>query len=121
MGESRSIMTPNVDIMAAVEQLDHTVTVGDVAVQTGLNIQTVENDLLFLASESGAHLQVSETGDVVYRFPQNLKSHICPQVLLIVVLGLWTMAVMSIFNLILYNHLVIEFLRDSSKGLTQLY
>lgn len=66
-------MTPNADIMAAVKQLDHTVTVGDVAVQTGLNIQTVENDLLFLASESGAHLQVSETGDVVYRFPKNLQ------------------------------------------------
>ena len=67
-------MTPNVDIMTAVEQLDYTVTVGDVAVQTGLNIQSVENDLLFLASESGAHLQVSETGDVVYLFPKNIKA-----------------------------------------------
>ena len=69
-------MTPNADIMAALEQLDHTVTAGDVAVQTGLNIQTVENDLLFLASESGAHLQVSETGDVVYRFPKNLTGRL---------------------------------------------
>lgn len=66
-------MTPNTDIINAVKQLDYTVTVGDVAVKTGLNIQTVENDLLFLATESGAHLQVSESGDIVYRFPANIQ------------------------------------------------
>ena len=66
-------MTPNTDIINAVKQLDYNVTVGDVAVATGVNIQTVENDLLFLATESGAHLQVSEVGDIVYRFPANIQ------------------------------------------------
>lgn len=70
-GES---MAPNPMIMKAVEQLDYRVTVGDIAAKAGVNIQLAEQGLLALASEAGGHLQVAETGDVVYLFPQNFRA-----------------------------------------------
>jgi hypothetical protein len=49
------------------------VTVGDVATQIGLNIAEVNQGLLALAAEAGGHLQVAQSGDVVYQFPQNFR------------------------------------------------
>ena len=66
-------MTPNPAIMRSVEQLGYRVTVGDVATQIGLNIAEVNQSLLALAADAGGHLQVAESGDVVYQFPKNFR------------------------------------------------
>ncbi len=67
-------MTLDPQIMKAVERLDYRVTVGDVATQAGLELNLAEQGLLALASEAGGHLQVAETGDIVYLFPRNFQS-----------------------------------------------
>ncbi|HEY9297469.1 MAG TPA: hypothetical protein VIQ31_14075, partial [Phormidium sp.] len=67
-------MAPNPTIMQAVEQLNYRVTVGDIAAQTGLNINQAEQALLVLASDAGGHLQVAESGEIAYQFPQNFKA-----------------------------------------------
>jgi hypothetical protein len=67
-------MTPNPEIMQAVERLDYRVTVGDIASQAGLNVTVAQQGLLALASEAGGHLQVAESGEVVYLFPQNFRT-----------------------------------------------
>ncbi|MFN9398998.1 MAG: hypothetical protein ACK57R_10395, partial [Dolichospermum sp.] len=66
-------MTPNSAIMRSVEQLGYRVSVGDVATQIGLNIAEVNQGLLALAADAGGHLQVAESGDVVYQFPRNFR------------------------------------------------
>ncbi|MGM3307516.1 hypothetical protein ACSQ6I_16370 [Anabaena sp. WFMT] len=67
-------MTPNPAIMRSVEQLGYRVTTGDVAAQAGLNVAEANKGLLALASDAGGHLQVAETGDIVYQFPQNFRT-----------------------------------------------
>ncbi|BAZ42781.1 hypothetical protein NIES4101_87510 [Calothrix sp. NIES-4101] len=66
-------MTPNPTIMQAVERLGYRVTVGDVATQAGLNVAEANQGLLALASDAGGHLQVADTGDIVYLFPKNFR------------------------------------------------
>ncbi|PSB03551.1 hypothetical protein [Merismopedia glauca] len=65
---------PNPAIMQAVEQLGYRVTVGDIASQAGLKIDLAQQGLLALASDAGGHMQVSETGEVVYLFPQDFRN-----------------------------------------------
>jgi hypothetical protein len=60
--------------MGAVEQLGYRVTVGDVATQAGLNVAEAGQGLLALAADAGGHLQVAESGDIVYQFPQNFRT-----------------------------------------------
>ncbi|MEO1184471.1 MAG: hypothetical protein AAFX46_07060, partial [Cyanobacteria bacterium J06636_27] len=67
-------MAPNPAIMQAVEKLDYRVTVGDVAQTAGLNIEMANQGLLALATDAGGHLQVAETGDIVYLFPRNFRN-----------------------------------------------
>ncbi|WP_392530309.1 hypothetical protein [Nostoc sp. C117] len=67
-------MTLNPTIMQAVEQLGYRVTVGDVATQAGLNVTEANLGLLALASDAGGHLQVADSGDIVYLFPKNFRS-----------------------------------------------
>ena len=66
-------MAPNPTIMQAVEKLGYRVTIGDVATQAGLNVAEASQGLLALASDAGGHLQVAESGDIVYLFPQNFR------------------------------------------------
>ena len=66
-------MSPNQAIMQAVESLDYRVTIGDVVTQTGLNIGLASQGLLALASDVGGHMQVTESGDVVYEFPRKFR------------------------------------------------
>ncbi|MBH8551107.1 hypothetical protein I8751_01630 [Nostocaceae cyanobacterium CENA357] len=66
-------MAPNPTIMQAVEKLGYRVTIGDVATQAGLNVAEAGQGLLALASDAGGHLQVAETGDIVYQFPRNFR------------------------------------------------
>ncbi|MDZ8183487.1 MAG: hypothetical protein RMX96_01315 [Nostoc sp. ChiSLP02] len=67
-------MTLNPTIMQAVEQLGYRVTIGDVATQAGLNVGEANLGLLALASDAGGHLQVADSGDIVYLFPKNFRS-----------------------------------------------
>ena len=67
-------MAPNPSIMQAVEQLGYRVTVGDVSTQAGLNIAEAGQGLLALASDAGGHMQVAESGDIVYLFPRNFRN-----------------------------------------------
>ncbi|MGP1382101.1 MAG: hypothetical protein ACTS2F_01005 [Thainema sp.] len=66
-------MNVNPTIYKAVETFDYRVTVGDVAAQTGLNVEQSRQDLLALASAAGGHLQVSEAGEIAYVFPKNFR------------------------------------------------
>ncbi|MBD2533280.1 hypothetical protein H6G97_28395 [Nostoc flagelliforme FACHB-838] len=67
-------MAPSPTIMQAVEQLGYRVTVGDVATQAGLNVAEANQSLLALASDAGGHLQVADSGDIVFLFPQNFRA-----------------------------------------------
>lgn len=67
-------MVPNPSIMQAVEQLDYRATVGDIATQAGLNVNLAQQELLALASNAGGHLQVAESGEIVYLFPKNFRA-----------------------------------------------
>ena len=67
-------MTPNPKIVKSVEKLNYRVTVGDVAAQSGLELNFAQQGLLALASEAGGHLQVADSGDVVYLFPKNFRA-----------------------------------------------
>lgn len=66
-------MAPNPTIMQAVEQLGYRVTVGDVAAKAGLDVNLAQRELLTLASEAGGNLQVAESGDIAYLFPNNFR------------------------------------------------
>lgn len=61
-------------ILNAVEKLGYRVTAGDVAVQSGLEIEMAQKGLLALASDASGHLQVSETGEIVYLFPASVRT-----------------------------------------------
>ncbi|MDJ1176576.1 hypothetical protein [Roseofilum capinflatum] len=65
---------PNLKLMEAVENLGYRVTVGDVAARTGLNVEETQQGLLALAADAGGHLQVAESGDIAYLFPQNFRT-----------------------------------------------
>lgn len=66
-------LAPEATLIQAVKQLNYRVTVSDVAVQSGLDLQQAERGLLALANESGGHLQVAPTGDLVYVFAADLE------------------------------------------------
>ena len=59
-------MNPNPQLMAAVEELGYRVTCGDVVTHTGIYLEEVRAGLLTLASQTGGHLQVTNTGEVIY-------------------------------------------------------
>lgn len=61
------------DIITAVEKLNYRVTTGDVSAQSGLDLNSVQRDLLNLATRSSANMQVSETGEIVYVFSPQLR------------------------------------------------
>lgn len=67
-------MTPNPLITSSVEKLNYCVTVGDVAAETGLKLAEAQQGLVALAADAGGHLQVSETGDIAYLFPENFRT-----------------------------------------------
>lgn len=67
-------MAPNPAIMQAVEQLGYRVTVGDVATQAGFDVNLAGQGLLALATDVGGHMQVADSGEIVYLFPKNLRA-----------------------------------------------
>lgn len=67
-------MAPRSAIIESIEQLNYRVTIGDVAAQAGLKIEEARQGLLALASEAGGHLQVAESGEILYSFPRNVRA-----------------------------------------------
>jgi hypothetical protein len=67
-------MTPNPTLLKSVEQLDYRVTAGDVAAQAGLEVDFARSGLLALAADAGGHLQVADSGEIVYLFPKNFRA-----------------------------------------------
>lgn len=67
-------MTFNPALLQSIERLGYRVTAGDVAANAGLQVETARQGLLALASEVEGHLQVADTGEIVYLFPNNFRS-----------------------------------------------
>jgi hypothetical protein len=59
--------------MTAVERLGYRATVGDVAASAGISLMLAQQGLVALASETSGHLQVAESGDVVYQFSPKFR------------------------------------------------
>jgi hypothetical protein len=59
-------MNANPQLMTAVEQLGYRVTCGDVVTHTGMHLEVARSGLLALANQTGGHLQVTDTGEVIY-------------------------------------------------------
>ncbi|AFY69673.1 hypothetical protein Pse7367_1381 [Thalassoporum mexicanum PCC 7367] len=67
-------MNPRQATMQAIEKLDYRVTPGDIAAQSGLNLEIANSQLLSLASDTSAHMQVSEAGDLAFEFDRSFKN-----------------------------------------------
>ncbi|WP_448570285.1 hypothetical protein [Trichothermofontia sp.] len=67
-------MATQTAVMEAVTALNYRVTIGDVAAKSGLELATVRQELTSLAAAAGGHLQVAESGEIVYEFPRNFQS-----------------------------------------------
>lgn len=61
-------------ITQAVERLGYRVTVGDVAAEAGIPLMEAQQGILALASDVQAHLQVAESGEIAYVFPNNIQA-----------------------------------------------
>ncbi len=66
-------MAPRIAVMEAVEKLNYRVTIGDVAAQSGLDLNTAQREVLALASETGGNIQVAESGEIAYKFAPNFR------------------------------------------------
>jgi hypothetical protein len=61
-------------VIKAISDLGNRVTAADVASKTGLSLSHSNTMLNAIASETGGHLEVSEAGDIAYRFKNNFQS-----------------------------------------------
>jgi hypothetical protein len=61
-------------VIKAIADLGHRVTAADVASKTGLSLSDTSSMLNAIAAEAGGHLEVSEAGDIAYRFKNNFQS-----------------------------------------------
>ncbi|MGL5035219.1 MAG: hypothetical protein ACRC6M_15625, partial [Microcystaceae cyanobacterium] len=91
-------VTPNPQILKSIEQLDYAVTVGDVATQAGLELNIANQGLLTLASEAGGHLQVTDTGEILYQFPKNFRTILRNRYWQLQLLEIWQ----KIWNVLFY-------------------
>ena len=67
-------MALQLKIIDSVEKLGYRVTVGDVVAYSGISPYVVQKELLSLASDTLGNLQVTESGEIVYIFSQNLRT-----------------------------------------------
>ena len=67
-------MANSITLTRTIERLDYRVTIGDVAAEAGLPLAEAQQQVLALASDVQAHLQVSEGGEIAYVFPKNLQT-----------------------------------------------
>ncbi len=66
-------MAPRTVVMEAVEKLNYRVTIGDVAAQSGLDLNTTQREIVSLAAETGGNIQVAESGEIAYKFAPNFR------------------------------------------------
>ncbi|AFY73320.1 hypothetical protein Syn7502_01217 [Synechococcus sp. PCC 7502] len=66
-------MSSQFSVITAVEKLNYRVTIGDVAAQSGLDVNLAQRELLALATQTSGNLQVSETGEIVYVFSPQVR------------------------------------------------
>ena len=66
-------MTSRTAVIDAVEKLNYRVTIGDVAAQSGLDLNTAQREVLAIASETGGNIQVAESGEIAYKFAPNFR------------------------------------------------
>lgn len=60
-------------LLAAINSTNRRVAIPDVVAQTGLPLGVVSSELNDLAYELGADLDVTESGQIYYQFPSNLR------------------------------------------------
>lgn len=61
-------------LLKSIEKLQYQATPGELSIQTGLPLATVERDLQQLAIAVGGHLQVSNAGEVIYKYPADFQN-----------------------------------------------
>ncbi len=61
-------------LLKSIEKLQYQATPGELSIQTGLPLATVEKDLQQLAIAVGGHLQVSNAGEVIYKYPPDFQN-----------------------------------------------
>lgn len=61
-------------VMGAIDALGGSVTVGDVASAAGVNVSEAERAMTAIAADTGAALEVSSAGDLLYVFPPGYRS-----------------------------------------------
>ncbi len=61
-------------LLKSIEKLQYQTTPGELSIQTGLPLATVEKDLQQLAIAVGGHLQVSNAGEVIYKYPPDFQN-----------------------------------------------
>lgn len=86
LGRVESVVIPPEERKAveeAITSLQFEVTVGDVCARTGLKPQEADSALQRLASDSLATIRVSESGMLMYSFPQDFKGRIAAKSALI--------------------------------------
>lgn len=93
-------MNPNPTLMRAIEQLDYRATAGDVASQSGLALALTQRELLALAAETRGHLQVAESGEVIYLFPKDFRGILRNKFLRLRLQALWERVWRVLFYLI---------------------
>ena len=74
-----TILNSNIPPPATIEAIERSpspLTAADLAALTGNSLQQSNADLVSLSSLSAATLSVSKDGDIIYKFPDNLKSAI---------------------------------------------
>jgi hypothetical protein len=61
-------------LLKSLEKLQYQATPGELSIQTGLPLAIVEKDLQQLAIAVGGHLQVSNAGEVIYKYPSDFQN-----------------------------------------------
>ncbi len=61
-------------LIKSIEKLQYQTTPGELSIQTGLPLAIVEKDLQQLAITVGGHLQVSNGGEVIYKYPSDFQN-----------------------------------------------
>ena len=55
-------------VLKAIDELGRRVTPADISAKTGLPVLAASAELNRIASETGGHLEVANTGDIAYKF-----------------------------------------------------
>lgn len=74
--DSAALQDVSEPIIRAVERLGGRVTVSDVAASAGVGLDAAEREIVLLASLTGAAIDVTDSGDVAYRFARDVRGRL---------------------------------------------